>query len=560
MATVIDSLVAKLSLDTKDFQKGSKDADASLKKTKQNAQKTGKDIESAGKQGAEFFNELRKSAIRFFSVLTVGRGLADFTRSVIGTGAQLDRMATRVGESASQLSRWQGAVRQSGGTAEGFLATVQGISAQMTQLQLTGDAPMVMLLNKLGVGAADSTGKAKSVLTLIKDIGEAMDNKQWAEADKFNQLLSAGFDEGTINLLLRGRQEREKLLASQKEYTDADARAAREAQEKWEQVKLNIERTTQVLVIKLLPALERIANGMVKFAEVSVPILAALVDGFVSLNESTDGWLVTLGLALIALKGMKGLLGVVGLGGGAAAGGAAAAAGGGLLAKLAGILKFGGAAGAATYSRGLNTNEDAELARRRGMGPMLSPGESGPTYDMANKLAAAEKANGLPAGLLASIMQQEIGGRKEFLENPAKYHYEKDANGKRKSSAFGPFGILDSTAKDPGYGVKPLNDKSFDEQLRFAAQYLAARAKSSGSLSKGIAGYGEGAPYAEQVLSRLPNGVMSGVPMGGGSAGGQQMAHLSVGNMNIYTQATDAAGIARDINSELVQQANTGMR
>lgn len=558
MATVIDSLVVKLGLDTKDYQKGAKSVENDFKRTKQNAQKTGKDIEAAGKQGAEFFNQLRKSALQFFSVLTVGRGLADFTRSVIGTGAQLDRMATRMGESASQLSRWQGAVRQSGGTAEGFLSTVQGLSAQLTQLNLTGDAPMAMLLRTLNVGAADASGKAKPILQLIRDIGDALEGKGWSNQDKFNLLTGAGFDEGTINLLMRGREEREKLLAAQKEYSDADAKKAREAEEKWEQVKQNIEKTTQVLIIKLLPALERIANGMVKFAEVSVPILAALVDGFVSLNEATDGWLVTLGLALVALKSMSGILGMLGLGG-AAAGGASAGAGGaaagGLMSRLFGILKFGGAAGAATYSRGLNTNEDAELARRRGMGPMLSPGAD---YDMANKLAAAEKANGLPPGLLSSIMQQEIGGRKEFLTDPSKYHYEKDANGKRKSSAFGPFGILDSTAKNPGYGVKPLVDKSLDEQIRFAAQYAAARIKSSGDIAKGLAGYGEGAKYAEQVMSRLPGGVMTGVPIGAG--GGGSTTSMYVDKVNVYTQATDAAGIARDINGALVSQADTGMR
>lgn len=558
MATVIDSLVVKLGLDTKDYQKGSKDVDSSFKKTKQSAQKTGKDIEQAGKQGAEFFNQLRKSAIQFFSVLTVGRGLADFTRNVIGSGAQLDRMSKRLGVSASELSRWEGAVKQSGGAAGEALSTFQALSAQITQLNLTGDAPIAMLLRTLNVAAVDSSGKAKAIPDLIRDIGDALDTKGWSNADKFNLLNSAGIGDGLANLLMRGREEREKLLAAQKEYSDADAKAARIAEEKWEKAKQNIEGMTKRLIIDLLPALERIVEGMVKFAAVAVPILAELVGGFVSLNEATDGWLVTLGLALVALKGISGLLGMVGLG--KAAGGAGAAAGGaaagGLMAKLFGILKFGGAAGAATYSRGLNTNEEAELAKRRGMGPMISPGAD---YDMANKLAAAEKANGLPAGLLSSIMQQEIGGRKEFLDDPSKYHYEKDASGKRKSSAFGPFGILDSTAKNPGYGVKPLVDKSIDEQIRFAAQYSAARINQAGSVAGGLAGYGEGAKYASQVMSRLPGGVMTGIPVGSGG-GGQSTTSMYVDKVNVYTQATDANGIARDINGALVHQADTGMR
>jgi hypothetical protein len=183
------------------------------------------------------------------------------------------------------------------------------------------------------------------------------------------------------------------------------------------------------------------------------------------------------------------------------------------------------------------------------------------SYEFANKLAEAEKANGLPAGLLSSIMQQEIGGRKEFLDDPSKYHYEKDEGGKRKSSAFGPFGILDSTANNPGYGVDPLKDKSIEEQIRFAAQYSAARIKASGGdVSKGMAGYGEGVGYAAQVTSRLPGVVMSGVSTAGAGRGFINPPSVSIGNLNVYTQATDANGIARDLNAAIVQQADTGMR
>lgn len=578
MATVIDSLIVKLGLDTKDFQKGSKDADASFKKTKQGAKQAGKEIEQGGKQGAEFFNQLRKSAVQFFSVLTVGRGIADFTRNIITTGAQLDRMATRVGESASSLSRWQGAVRQSGGSAEGFLATVQGISNQFTLLKETGDAPIRLLLTQLGVSAADASGKAKPILQLIRDIGDALEDKKWANGDKFNKLAAAGFDEGTINLLMKGRQEREKLLASQKEYTDADARAAREAQEKWEKVKLNIERTTQALVIKLLPALEQIAKSMSDFAEVTVPILANVLDSFNAINAATDGWLLALGVALVSLKGIASLLGAGGVVAGMGVVGTALAGAAGVGGYLAGSALYkktlegnaGGDAVGRTVAKVMamlgskDAQESLDIESRVSKGA-LSPTTKAPaapvSYDMANQLAAAEKANGLPAGLLSSIMKQETGNRKDFQDDPAKYHYEKDANGKRKSSAFGLFGILDSTAKDPGYGVDPLKDKSVAEQIRFAAQYSAARIKAAGGdVAKGMAGYGEGAGYASQVMGRLPGDVMSGVTAAGAGRGGQQSSSVSIGEVKVYTQATDANGIARDLGAALVRQADTGMR
>lgn len=147
-----------------------------------------------------------------------------------------------------------------------------------------------------------------------------------------------------------------------------------------------------------------------------------------------------------------------------------------------------------------------------GGGEALSSGVD--TSDLDEKLAAAERENGLPAGTLRAVMQQEIGGRKEFLEDPAKYHYGLNEQGRRVaphtgqiSTAFGPFGILESTGKRPGFGVSPLKDKSIDEQIRFAAEYLAARSRSAGSLEGGLADYGEGQTYSGSVMRRMRNGT-----------------------------------------------------
>lgn len=125
-------------------------------------------------------------------------------------------------------------------------------------------------------------------------------------------------------------------------------------------------------------------------------------------------------------------------------------------------------------------------------------------------MAEHEKRAGLPAGALASINKQETGGKDDYIKDPSKYHYELNKDGKRiaghtgkVSTAFGPFGILESTGRDPGYGVAPLKSKDLEEQVRFAADYLAGRSKAAGSLQAGLAGYGEGDAYAKQVLGRM---------------------------------------------------------
>ena len=136
---------------------------------------------------------------------------------------------------------------------------------------------------------------------------------------------------------------------------------------------------------------------------------------------------------------------------------------------------------------------------------------SGIPQDIYSQLVAADKRNGFPVGTMAAVMQQEIGGQFDrFLGDPTAYHYAADANGRRiaphtgkESTAFGPFGLLDSTVRDPGWGVAPLKDKSIGEQIRFAADYLGARAKSAGGLQQGLAGYGQGPAYARQVMGRI---------------------------------------------------------
>lgn len=131
--------------------------------------------------------------------------------------------------------------------------------------------------------------------------------------------------------------------------------------------------------------------------------------------------------------------------------------------------------------------------------------------DMVGMLSSADTTAKLPTGMMASVLQQETGGKSDYITDPAKYHYPLNAEGQRiaphtgkVSTAFGPYGILESTAKDPGFGVTPLKDKSLVEQTRFASEYLAARIKAAGGdVQKGLAGYGEGVDYSNSVINRL---------------------------------------------------------
>lgn len=616
MATVIDELIVKLGLDPKQFQKNANIVVVQLNQIKSQANQTGNNLQQTGKKADDFGKRMRAAMLKAAAAIAAATAAFRLFNSYVTEGANLSRLARNLGTSADSLHRWGKAVKQTGGTAQGFQSTIRGISAALTEQQTTGTSSIAGWLSVLGVSLVDSEGKAKKLETLLLDIGEGVQRKTGNRADQFNILQSMGIDEGTANLLLKSREEAEKLIAQQSGFSDEAAKKAEQTEAKWLAIQERINAKFRELAEKLLPTIERLVDSLSKNFQTMAPMVIAIADGFAKINEATDGWLATVLLALGALKLIKSLLPFGGKAAGSAASGAAGAGGG--ASGAAGGLSLLGKAGVGTAlffgdtlspvtkqdqteyelkSRAAMGDRDAaqKLARMqlenqwwrkvfggkvtdvevnqraaellgasaRGMSGKVSGGD-----DRQSKISEAERANGLPPGLINSIIRQETGGRtNEFMEDPSKYHYELNAEGKRiaghtgkVSTAFGPFGILESTAAKPGYGVRPLENKSFDEQLRFMSEYIAARGKHAGSLLGGLSGYGEGPSYAEQVLGRVGGSAMTGISSAGGGRGSQGVMQMSIGEINIQTAATDARGIASSIRQELVMQANTGMR
>lgn len=563
MPTIIDSLVVKLGLDTTDFQAGEKKVVKGLDNTKKGTEKVGKDIADSGKRAAEFFGQLEKAALKFFAVLTVGRGLSDFTRLVVGTGAQLDRVSGRLGTSADTLSRWQGAVRQSGGTAEGFLGTMQNLSASLTELKLTGNTGILPYLQALGVSIVDSNGKAKPLENIIGDIGDKL-NALPNKADAFNIGKNLGLDEGTINLLLKGRTEVERLLAAQKGYSDADAKAAREAQEKWEGVKLQIERITQELVIKALPTLEKLANLMLKFADTAVPILLQVGDAISAADKATDGWSTNLLLILATLRLITG---------GGILGGLSA-----LKAGIGGLAVAG--AGFAGYKAGEEINEHLSADTKNDIGRTVARvlaffgnKEAQQALDINENGASSSSGSAVPSGAT----------RAERNNNPGNLEF-RGQDGAVPENGSGRFAKFNSPSEGVAALAKQLQrygSRGIDTLRGIISKYAPSNENDTqayiGALSKRLgvgsdqkldlnnsdtlSGLIKGISQHESGKDFLNNqDVLSGLQMAGVSQNKTMPPNISVGKVDVYTQATDANGIARDLHSALIRQADTGLR
>ena len=571
MATVIDRLVVKLGLDSSDFKKGEKELGSSLDKARKGTEKTAKQMKDSGKDAATFFGELQKSALKFMAALAAGRGLYNFVQNTIKGGASLQRLATNLQTNVDSLHRWGQAVKQNGGTVEGFQATIQGLSAGVTELMRGGNENLRGFLSTLGIGLQDASGKAKTMEQILLDVASAVEEGKLgpSRANQVNFLKQMGLDDGTINLLLKGRKDVEKALAAQTGYNESDAKKALEYEQKWLQAQEKINGYMREITYKLLPSLIPAIDAIGTAVSTMAPFVAGIVDGFVALNEKTEGWLANILLAAGALKIVTSLIpgaskaaAGAGAAGGAAAGAGAAggAAAGGFLSKL---FKIGVGGAALTYSGDLNTGEEAELARRRSMAPTIdavTPVKVGENPHKSIKKTRAER-NFNPGNL-------EYQGQRGAIRESGQARFAKFTSEEEGIAALvRQFRIYQSRGLNTISKIMelyaPRKENVTSEYIENLTKWtgLAENQKLDFADTDTVKRMVQGISRKEGRYTPLTEGqIMSGINLANQRAGIAGTTSIQTGDIIINTPATDAAGIARDLYPALVANANSGMR
>ncbi len=290
MATVIDELFVTLGLDPKQFTKGQKAAvdslrdlekraektqagidkgqtgtatkteraqtriRRSLRQTEEHATRTSTTLKAKGREGAEFFETLTRSALGFLGVLGGIRGMQDVLRTISGVAAT-GRAATNIGIPVAQLSRWQlAAQRYAGGSPEATAGSINGLEQQVQQFRVTGQmSPALVALSRLG--GSPYASMQSNLLTLA----HAFHHMSPAAALKFGSIL--GLDTGTINLLEQGRAAVSAHLraVSPDAVTRAQTQAMIKLQTAFAGVTQAAESLGRILLTQAAPGLERLA-------------------------------------------------------------------------------------------------------------------------------------------------------------------------------------------------------------------------------------------------------------------------------------------------------------
>ena len=231
MATVIDTLFMELGIDSSKFSREAKQAVSKLddmteafEKAEAKTGKSGKGLDKhaekvkqnvkQAKNLTEAMGKVAKGAAALFALVTGSNALDKLIREAAEANVQLDNLSRNIGMSRNQLQAWGGMAEMAGGSAEGMKGSLAGLSMGITRLTTMGDTSMVPFFNAFGVALLNADGKARDLDSIMLDLADRFSKMDRVQA--YNLAKSMGLDDGTINTLMLGRAEMEKMLEMQR--------------------------------------------------------------------------------------------------------------------------------------------------------------------------------------------------------------------------------------------------------------------------------------------------------------------------------------------------------
>lgn len=194
----------------------------------------------------------------------MSRAYYDFTRAVTSSYEQTGLIAKQSGVSAEALQEMRYGVERLGGSAKSLDGDLQGLYASMTS-PVPGQFNET--LARMGIAALDSSGKVRSMEAVLGDVSDRF--RQGGELYSLQMGKMLGISPDTIRLLQNGREELSKirqrsrdlgLIIPQKQIDQSQAfeRSMRD-------IETRIKRIKEEFVIRYSPAIQKAAEGMLKF-------------------------------------------------------------------------------------------------------------------------------------------------------------------------------------------------------------------------------------------------------------------------------------------------------
>lgn len=264
-ATVIDALLVTLGLDTSQFRKGQQEVSDDLKKQREDAKNTAKEMAEQGKKAASFFSSIKTELLALTGVTVTAGGLISFVKSTTSGLMDLSIQSKALGMSAKELDGWAKSAEAAGSSAEKISAALQGFQ-DAKQLAKVGvyDTPVQEAAIRLNSLTHDSFNiRDDSAQTTFRKILDSA--RKVTDPDIRRQILQLVGIDDAIN---QRNQEGQFLpdvdrLTKSSGITDASTKGAKEFTAAWAELGQNLDTIKNQIYEGLIPTI-RDLNGLLK--------------------------------------------------------------------------------------------------------------------------------------------------------------------------------------------------------------------------------------------------------------------------------------------------------
>lgn len=262
-ATVIDALLVTLGLDTSQFRKGQQEVSDDLKKQREDAKNTAKEMAEQGKKAASFFSSIKTELLALTGVTVTAGGLISFVKSTTSGLMDLSIQSKALGLSARELDGWSKSAEAAGSSAEkinaslqGFQGAIQGARVGDYSSSIFGGLAQLNALTgqNFDVWGQDASSLAKTSLDALRKISDPNLRRQVG--------LSLGFDDATLQRNQEGKflPDVDRLTKSSG-ITDASTKGAKEFTAAWAELGQNLDTVKNQIYVGLIPTI-RDLNGL----------------------------------------------------------------------------------------------------------------------------------------------------------------------------------------------------------------------------------------------------------------------------------------------------------
>jgi len=209
--SILDTFFILFDSDASKLDKGLNETDKRAKKT----EKSVKDVDAAAfKMGESIGTALKQiggAVVAGFTLKAMVNQLMDATHYA----DELNESTERLGLNLEEVSAWGDLVKKNGGSAQGFIGSIEALNKQLSMMEVTGKSRAAPFLKELGIDLEDAANAGKTAMDFLPQIADAFMGMDKQKSVAMGQKL--GFDNATIMTLQAGRREVEALLEKERE-------------------------------------------------------------------------------------------------------------------------------------------------------------------------------------------------------------------------------------------------------------------------------------------------------------------------------------------------------